>query len=1105
MYLKTNIISLFLISTLFFLPTFTIAQEPSTTFEKSFLSPPDSARPRTWWHLTGGNVTKEGITKDLEWMKRVGIAGFQLADVSYGSGQSVENKLMFGTPEWLDAVRFAATEADRMNLEMAIFSSAGWSIAGGPWVKPEQAMKKLVWSETTVKGPQEFSGKLPNPPSCNGPFQDYDLRRNPKEPSPDPEYYKDVKVIAYHTPPDEQNMEALHPLITTNNDTIDITPIHDGNLNSSIKLASEDGKAWIQYSFKEPVSIQAITISSREGIPGGEITSSIDGITYITLISLPGTQLYRGGRVRTFSFPATNAKYFRIELTGAPLSPDDVISQPQPKPARSYNISEIILHTGNRINRWEEKAGFSFLFDYKSVDNPNISASSIIHLSEILDLSSKMDPDGTLHWKVPEGNWTILRIGCSLTGAKNRPAVPTGLGYEVDKLSKNYTESYLKGYLDPIEKELGDLFNKRLKYLMLDSWECGMQNWTDDILREFQNRRGYDPVLYLPALTGRVTGNADISDRFLWDFRRTLADMFAESFYATVMDYAHSKGMKTYGEASGVSLEVMEDALLNKKNVDIPMGEFWFNDLHPSSMYYVDIRGAASASHAYGKTFVAAESFTGGNYESPYDLKKLSDYWFTRGVNRIVFHTSAHQPLDTKPGNTMVGTHFNRNITWANLAEPFVTYLARNSFMLQQGLFVADIAYLLDESAPSTMPFWGGGLQPVPPEGYDYDYINTDVLLNRISVDTSGKLVLPDGMSYSVLILPDDKKMTLPVLKKIIELTKAGATVIGPKVVSSPSLSGYPKTDLEVRELAEVLWGDLDGISRTIRYVGNGMVVWGEPVTKVFNILNIPKDVEYSKGLDTEISWIHRKTNKEDIYFISSQNDFHQHVDFRFRISGKEPELWYSDKGTKEQASYHFDEGLTVVPIDIEKNGSLFVVFRNDTKIPVRNVAKFIESVIDSINGPWEVNFPPDLGAPEKIQFAKLISWTEHPDSGVKYFSGTATYKKDFKAPKSWFNSNDRILLDLGEVKDIAEISLNGKILDTLWKEPYKSDVTGILKPGINQLEIKITNGWTNRLYGDQQVSDDKKILDAFIRRFGGDWTLKESGLIGPVRVILRE
>ncbi len=429
-------------------------------------------------------------------------------------------------------------------------------------------------------------------------------------------------------------------------------------------------------------------------------------------------------------------------------------------PAREYTLTEAVLHSGGRVDRWEDKAAFSLLFEYETVPTPAVPSAAEIRRSDIVDLTAKMAKDGTLNWEVPPGKWTILRMGYSLTGSKNRPAPPSGLGYEADKLSRKYMEAYFHGYIDPIAQALGPLFGKSLRYLMMDSWEAGAQNWTDEMMNEFRARRGYDPTPYLPAMAGRVVESADVSDRFLWDFRRTLDDLFAENTYGTMAEMARQRGIGIYAEAAGVSLEIPEDTLLNKSKVEIPMGEFWVHALHPELMYYQDVRGAASASHVYGKKLVATESFTGGGYEAPYTLKKIGDYWFAQGVNRIVFHTSAHQPLDTKPGNTMVGTHINRNITWAEQAKPFMTYLARNSFMLQQGLFVADLAYLLPEGAPSTMPIWGAGLQPAPPDGYDYDYINTDVLLNRLSVKEDGRLALPDGMSYRVLVLPEIDRMT---------------------------------------------------------------------------------------------------------------------------------------------------------------------------------------------------------------------------------------------------------------------------------------------------------------------------------------------------------
>ncbi|HYD83863.1 MAG TPA: glycosyl hydrolase, partial [Opitutus sp.] len=529
--------------------------------------------------------------------------------------------------------------------------------------------------------------------------------------------------------------------------------------------------------------------------------------------------------------------------------------------------SEAALHRGARVNRWEEKAGFSFLFEYGSVPTPDVSADATVPAGEVIDLTARLQRDGTLEWDAPPGNWTVLRLGYSLTGAKNRPATPAGSGYEADKLSRAHMEAYYHGYFDPIEKALGPHFGKSLRYVMMDSWEAGTNNWTDNLAAEFRQRRGYDPMPWLPALTGRIVGSADMSDRFLWDFRRTLADLWADAHYGTMADKLRERGIGIYAEAAGVSLEMPEDTLLNKSKVEIPMGEFWVNDLHPRLMYLQDVRGAASAAHAYGKPLVAAEAFTGGGYESPAALKNAADYWFAQGVNRLVFHTSAHQPLDTKPGNTMVGTHLNRNITWAEQAKPLFTYFARASHLLQQGLFVADLAYLLDEGAPSTPPIWGAGTRPSPPDGYDYDFINADVLLNRLSVADEGQLLLPDGMSYRVLVLPETQRMRPELLRKLRELVAGGATIVGPKPTHSPSLANHPEADEEVRALAADLWGDLDGASRTVRHYGKGRVVWGLPSSDVLTALQIPKDFDYVRGLDADMAWLHRRTPTADIYY----------------------------------------------------------------------------------------------------------------------------------------------------------------------------------------------------------------------------------------------
>lgn len=1051
------------------------------SLRESFKNPPTDAFPRTWWHWTRSNISKEGITKDLEWMKRAGIAGFQLADVNAGGGQTVNNPVIFGSPEWLDAVRHTAQEADRLGLEMAIFSSPGWSLTGGSWVKPEQAMKKLVWSEVNTEGPKNYSGKLPAPPSIEGAGPIYSNGKSA------PGFYRDFAVIAFRTPAGEENLQK--PEVESSNGKEDANIISDNDFTTTIDIKPTDGKAWIVLNYNKPFIARAITIAGRRGIPFGRVMASVNGKNFTTLTTIPGKSGYRGGNIRTYSFPATNAKYFRVEFTNAAPRPADVISQAATLVDTAYAISEIKIHSGARINRWEDKAGFNFLFEYSGVETAEVPSNNAIDPSTVIDLTEKMNADGSLNWTIPKGKWTIMRFGYALTGAKNRPAIPAALGYEVDKLNPEHVTAYMKAYTEPLQKSLGDLYGKRLQYFLLDSWEAGIQNWTEIMPAEFKKRRGYDIISYLPAMTGRIVKSSDISERFLWDFRRTLTDMIAENHYGVITDYLHKQGLKTYGEAGGVSLESIEDALLNKKFVDIPMGEFWVRDLHPSSMYFEDVRGAASASHIYGQNIVAAEAFTGGNFESPQTLKNIADYWFTQGINRLVFHTSAHQPADTKPGNTMVGTHIHRNITWAENAKPLTTYFARNSYMLQKGKYVADIAYLLNEGAPSTMPFWGAGLQPAVPKGYQFDYINADVLY-QFSVNEKGKLVLPNGMSYSMLVLPPTHEMTLPMLKKIKALAAGGAIVVGPKPVKSPGLA---ESDTELKELAIELWSDLDGISRTKRRYGKGVIAWGQNLDQLLSEAGIAKDADF----DTDkISWIHRRDGETDIYFIVNRSNSPLNISGRFNVTGKEAELWRSNKGIAEPAAYTMDSISTTVQISLNENEAIFIVFGRKSTQASRTIPPKQSTTLSELTGEWAVSFP------KEIKFPQLISWINHTDSTIKYFSGTATYRKSFEVKKEWLKPAQNIFLNLGVVKDIAELTVNGRKIDVLWASPYEADITNAIQAGSNTLEIAITNQWTNRLRGDMD-NPNNKVLASLPLPFGRrQYELSESGLIGPVKLL---
>jgi hypothetical protein len=1098
-------------------------QDPDA-LESGFKNPPDSAKPRVWWHWMNGNVTREGITLDLEWMKRVGIGGIQNFDANIGNiragqrsmPQYVEKRIVYHSPEWKELERHAAAECDRLGLEMTMHSSGGWSETGGPWVKPEEAMKKLVWRETRVEGPRKFSGVLAAPPSVNGPFQDIPYRSRfgpPSEPEgpPDPTYYGDSAVVAYRLPEGEVEMADARPRVTRSGGTFDSAALFDGDLVRSVAVPLPEGDepAWIQYEFAEPFAARAFTIAvGGTQIPTGSLQASEDGTAFRTLVTLPGPS-ERGIPVRTYAFPETTARFYRVVLTGVPQGRFAALRGTSPP--REVEIAELRLVSGARVNRWEAKAAFALLLEYDSVPTPKVPPAAAIPRTGVVDLTSKMSPDGRLDWDVPEGRWAILRMGYSLTGQKNGPAPPEATGFEVDKLNRAHVASYLRSYLAPVAEAMGPLFGKSFQYLLMDSWEAGLQNWTEEMLDEFARRRGYDPKPYLPVLTGRIVDSADVSERFLWDFRRTIADMLADYHYEWPATLLHERGLKLYAEAAGTGSPMFQDALQNKGRVDIPMGEFWTvapGEGHRAS-HVMDVHEAASAAHIYGKPLVATESFTSfvpGWNDPPADLKWLGDHFMAMGVNRFVIHTSVHQPfVDRAPGFTLgpFGQHYTRNNTWAEPSKAWISYLTRASYMLQQGLFVGDLAYYYGEGAPATTYKGPQTIpDPAPPEGYAYDYLNTEVLLEPMSVE-NGRLVLPDGMSYRVLVLPATvDRLTLPVMRKIRDLVAAGATVVGPKPVGSPSLVGYPESDAEVRALANEVWGACDGRTITEHALGAGRVYWGQSLEEVLAALETPPDLEYTRpGFHTTVDWIHRRTADTDIYFVANQRNRVEDLEVRVRVEGKAAEVWQPETGEIGPATYSIEEGRTTVSLRLGPSESVFVVFRGKAASPTWTVPRETSTEIATLKGPWDVTFPEGWGAPPKIQLDSLSSWTTYPDDGVKYFSGTATYTRTFEAPESWFQDSGKLVLDLGRVKEIAEVSLNGQPLGIAWRPPFRVDATAALKPGENRLEIKITNLWVNRLVGDEQPEAEKKYTFSTFRPYTKDSPLLESGLLGPVTV----
>ncbi len=1096
------------------------AQNPDDTLVRGFLNPPDSAKPRVWWHWMSGNITQEGIKADLEWMKRAGIGGFQNFDAGLNTPQIVERRLVYMTPEWKAAFKYAATLADQLGLEMAIAGSPGWSESGGPWVPPSQAMKKYVWSETRVEGGRPFTGALPKPPSATGAYQNQGGGGGRGGSTRPPEFYADAAVVAYRAPESDRSLGEMGAKVTASGGSFDLASLTDGDLSKATLLpaAPVGEKAWIQYEFPQAQTIRGLTFiaaggggrgfGGRGGAGGSnqQLEASDDGQQFRVVTPI-------AGGARTIAFPAVTARLFRITILtpqpqaqpqgrggaggfGPPGGAQGGRAQAPAAPAGTQ-IAEFVLH-GAVVNRFQEKAAFSAATNIYAMATPAVPAADAVRKADVVDLTSRMRPDGTLDWTPPAGRWVVLRIGYSLTGHQNSPASPEATGLEVDKLNKAYVKAYFDNYLDQYKDATGGLMGKRgLQYVITDSWEAGVANWTDDMFAEFARRRGYDMKPWVPALAGHVVESAEATDHFLWDFRKTLSEMVAEYHYDQLTDILKERGMARYTESHESGRAFIGDGMDVKRNAAVPMSAMWTSQPgRTSAQYDADVRESASVAHIYGQNLVAAESLTAGSGAwsfSPETLKPTADREMSMGLNRFVIHTSVHQPVNDKiPGLGLgpFGQWFTRHETWAEQAKAWTTYLARSSYILQQGKFVADIAYYYGEDSNVTALFTGN--PPPIPGGYAFDYVNTDALKNRLTVAPNGMINTATGMSYRVLALdPNSQRMPLAVLRKIRDMVNAGAVVVGPKPIESPSLSDDQS---EFQTIAGQLWGGGTGKGKVF---GTGTI--GEALAS----LKAAPDFEYAKPqADTELVFVHRRLADGDVYWVCHRNARAEEVEASFRVQGKTPELWHPVTGVVEPASYRVAGGRTTVTLPLDPNDAVFVVFRKASTAQSYTAPRQAETNLYTMAGSWDVAFQPNRGAPAKVTLPALASWHENPDPGVKYFSGAGTYTKTLQAPADWFQAGSQLWLDLGDVKNIAEVTVNGKPLGILWKAPFRVDATSALKPGANALQIKVINLWVNRLIGDQQPDVAQKYTYTAQQFYRADSPLLPSGLIGPVEVI---
>jgi hypothetical protein len=1303
-----------------FKPQMKFGAETPGTLETAFRQPPPGAYAKTWWHWMNGNITAEGITLDLEAMKRVGIRGFQIFQVGTGIPKGPVD---YSSSEHTRLLRHAAKEAERLNLEFDIMNCPGWSSSGGPWITPEFSMKQFTWSEALVRGGQRVVAMLKQPLTKLG-------------------YYRDAFVLAFPALEGEsQPWEQTLRRASTNAGAVDrgVLIYADPRIGVELRPPTPDQPAFLNLEFSEPFEARSLAAYSVPwpGEPRRRhrheqtpicLEVSDDGVQFRKVCDLDWGESGEESVEFPFtaSFPVVRAKFYRI-LTW-----------------RAGRITDLRMSGAARIPHWTRKALFTRTPGF-GPDAVEVPRGSVIDPSKVVDITRYMDTESRLSWDAPEGTWMVLRIGQTTTGVQNHPAPDGGWGLECDKFSREAYDFHFDHFFGELLEALGPLAAQGLAGALIDSYETGMQNWTREFPLEFAKRRGYELHKYLPAMTGRVVDSTEVSERFLWDIRRTCADLMGDYYYGRFAERCRENKLKAYAEPySGGPF----DELQSGSHLDVPMGEFWVGQ--GNNNYSVKLAG--SIGHVFGKPVVGCESFTGDrvfakwqNY--PYQMKGQGDLMYTQGLNQFIFHRNAMQPHPTAlPGMTMGpwGWECDRTNTLHDGLAGWFDYAARSQNMLRQGTLVADLIYYIGVEVPVDTPVYPEQLKPTPPEGYYYDVANEEAILTRMKADNSA-IVLPDGMSYRVLILPEDKRLNLGVLRKVHDLVKEGIALVGPRPQANPGLTGYPTSDSELRQIADEVWGDLNATTVTERSYGKGRVFWGLPLATVLDKLGIKPDCAVtSRSGDAPINFIHRRTEDAEIYFLANRRRRAEDVVCTFRVKDKQPELWNPETGDITPLNiYDKSETGIRVPLQLSPAQSVFVVFRSpatarhfrsiakdgkpiaatdpfpafqagrqrdvtndftisvwikpdlDLRLPAkgdqshdvpnrslaisppegdtvygaghvscgllvgrngvavlerdhlnwhtlismpmpisgwvhvalvykagapsvyvdgklagqaeassavvhpgvsdareRDGAEYFDGDMSDpelfkeglseeriralaaaaspgpieppavewaggrllfwqdgsytlqgaggkstlkisgigkpveIAGPWQVSFPPNLGAPPEVTLSELISLHKHTDPGVKYFSGTATYSKQPRLSPGAASGDRRLYLDLGWVHVMAQVRLNGKDLGLLWKPPYRVDITSAARHGENKLEVLVTNQWVNRLIGDEQLPPEneyapdgavKVIPEWFLqgkpkplggrttfatwKHYSKDSPLLVSGLVGPVRL----
>ncbi|TZF82844.1 DNA-binding protein [Pedobacter sp. BS3] len=1086
-----------------------------------FMHPPEEARPWVYWYWMRSAVTRAGITADLEAMKEAGIGGAYLMTVrGTNDPPYIDPPVVPLSPEWWEMVRFALAEAGRNGIKIAMTPCDGWALAGGPWITPELSMQHVVWTKTKV-GQGEIDTVLSRPRAYKN-------------------YYQDIAVYAYPVPVKEI---AAIPKVTSST---------GGNVQYLAKAGNKKSftsknNCWLRFEFERPFCARSLVIRANKNYQAMRLMLEVsdDGQNFRSIgrLEAPRHGWQDMDEPVTHSLGEVKARYFRLvyDATGSEPGSEEL---DYAKWAPELSVQEIVFSAEPKIHQFEGKSAATWRVSKRSTAQ-QLPDSVCIPLNRIINISKYVTADGRLRWKVPPGKWNILRMGYTSTGHQNA-AAGGARGLECDKFNPEAARAQFNGWFAEALKQNSLAQVKQIISMFhVDSWECGSQNWSPVFAAGFKKRRGYDILDYLPVVAGVPVQSADVSERVLNDLRQTIAELTTDNFFGTLSKLAHEKGCSFSAEATAPTMT--GDGMLHFSKVDIPMGEFWYRS--PTHDKPNDVLDAVSGGHIYGKNIIQSEAFTELRLmwdEHPAMLKTLTDRSFAIGINRYALHVNAHNPwIDRKPGMTLdgIGLYFQRDQTWWKPGRAWIDYIKRCQYMLQQGKPVADIAVFTGEEIPrravlpeklvdilpgvvgqervnqekqrlenkgipmrivtegvpasANLPYPEKWIDPL--RGYAYDSFNPDALL-RLAKVKNGRVEFANGMSYGALVIPGiqslspDGVMSVNVARKLLELARAGASII----INQPSAKLAGMND-NAEQLNQAL-SQLNAMSGLNVYPG----VYRD---STFDRLNIPRDficTDEHGHIAPDMVWTHRAGAGFDIYFIANQRNGSRMLTVSTRASGGAPQLWDPlTAETRYASSWKQEAGRTVLPLKLEANGSIFIVMKHGDNGVAGKSANWPEiTSVMKLDKPWKVMFNPEYGGPSKQQtFNTLDDWRNSTDTAVKYYSGTATYTQQF----NWKNSkgSDNIWLDVGKVANLAEVYVNGINCGVAWTAPYRVNISKALKPGTNEIKIEVTNTWANRLTGDAELPENKRIT----------WTVKSpvemkgrpllpAGLLGPVNIV---